>query len=33
MQRHKSLSLAVAVLAALVLGACGSIEIPTKKVD
>ena len=33
MQRHKSVSLAVAVLAALVLGACSSIEIPTKKVD
>lgn len=33
MQRHKSVPLAAALVVALVLGACGSIEIPTKKVD
>ena len=33
MQRHKFAPLAAALAAALLLGACGSLEIPTKKVD
>jgi outer membrane protein assembly factor BamC len=33
MQRHKIFPLAAALVAVLVLGACGSLEIPTKKVD
>jgi len=33
MQRHKFAPLAAALVAVLVLGACSSLEIPTKKVD
>lgn len=33
MRRHKSVPVAAALVAALVLGACSSVDIPTKKVD
>jgi outer membrane protein assembly factor BamC len=33
MQRHKTVPLAAVLVAVLVTGACGSLEIPTKKVD